>query len=371
VSDQPPTDGRKGGWLGDPKLKTVVTLGIVGVGFFGVIMAWLFIIGPTAYNEQGQPTSSPISSSITPEIPSLNGNWSIHLLNSSLPQYNASIIFNNSSGGYRISVHIGLSPYSHSFNDVGTYVYDPFLHNITLNSFVTRTNSILFMRDINQDSFVVMPLYTHYLFLFRTSSSDVSALIDKGNVLLNQSNNMQAIPYYDKVLSIDPNNTNALDDKGLALINLGNNTQAIQYYDKALAIDPNDTAALDNKGLALNNLGNYTQAIPYYDKALAIDPKDKYPLSNKGLALANLGNYTQALEYYDKALAIDPKFTSALSNKGATLDHLGSLLETSGNWTGAIKYADKALAINPNDTNASDTKTLALNGLRNTAASHH
>ena len=55
----------------------------------------------------------------------------------------------------------------------------------------------------------------------------------------------------------------------MALDNLGNYTGAIEYFDKALTIQPNDTYALDNIGMALNHRGNYTEAIEYFDKALA------------------------------------------------------------------------------------------------------
>jgi tetratricopeptide (TPR) repeat protein len=95
---------------------------------------------------------------------------------------------------------------------------------------------------------------------------------------------------------------------------LGNYTGAIEYYDKALTIQPNDSYALDNKGLALDNLGNHTGAIEYYDKALTINPKYEAALDNKAAALDDLGNHTGAIEYYDKALTINPKYEAALDN---------------------------------------------------------
>jgi tetratricopeptide (TPR) repeat protein len=48
---------------------------------------------------------------------------------------------------------------------------------------------------------------------------------------------------------------NALIEKGNALGSLGNYTEAISYYDKVLAIDPKDVNALYNKGNALYSLG--------------------------------------------------------------------------------------------------------------------
>jgi tetratricopeptide (TPR) repeat protein len=138
------------------------------------------------------------------------------------------------------------------------------------------------------------------------ASSEVSALVNKGDVLYDQGNNTQAIQYYDKALAIDPNNKDALNEKGNALSGQGNYTQAIPYYDKALAIDPNDKVILTDKADALfhrvtiYDFGNYTQAIQYYNKA------------------------TQAIQYYDDALAIDPKYKDALNGKGRALDGIGN-----------------------------------------------
>ena len=106
---------------------------------------------------------------------------------------------------------------------------------------------------------------TSPIYKTNSSSSDVSALVDKAYALYSQGNYTQAIQYYDKALAIDPNDKHALNGKGDALYSLANDTQgyenAIQYYDKALAIDPKDSYALNGKGNALSGQGNNTQAI--------------------------------------------------------------------------------------------------------------
>jgi len=72
-------------------------------------------------------------------------------------------------------------------------------------------------------------------------------------------------------LTINPKDVNAIIGKGIDLIGL----VTILYYDRALSLDPNNILALNNKGLALGRLGIYTGAIKYYDKALAIGQQDK------------------------------------------------------------------------------------------------
>jgi len=82
------------------------------------------------------------------------------------------------------------------------------------------------------------------------AATDISTLVNKGNVFLKQGNYVQAILYYDKSLAKDPNYKEALVNKGNALYHEGNNAKAIQYYNKALAIDPNNKSASHNKNVA-------------------------------------------------------------------------------------------------------------------------
>ena len=93
------------------------------------------------------------------------------------------------------------------------------------------------------------------------------------------------------------NQITLLNNKGTSLYNLGKFNESIAYFDKALSIDPNNVTTLDNKGLALLSvsINNYTQAITYFDKALSIDPKNIAVLFHKDNAIAGLGNYTQAI----------------------------------------------------------------------------
>jgi tetratricopeptide (TPR) repeat protein len=82
----------------------------------------------------------------------------------------------------------------------------------------------------------------------------VSSLMTKARDIIQSGNYTEAMNYFDKALSIDPNNVSALNGKGAALSGLKNYTGSIQYYDKALDIDPNFVKALTNRGLVLNNL---------------------------------------------------------------------------------------------------------------------
>src|SRR5215217_4191421 len=93
-----------------------------------------------------------------------------------------------------------------------------------------------------------LPLSSNAL-VQNTSLADISILNDKAKSLANLGNYTKAMQYYDKILSIDPNNTEALHGKGLSLGTSGNHTKAMQYYDKILSIDPNNIDALTGIGV--------------------------------------------------------------------------------------------------------------------------
>jgi tetratricopeptide (TPR) repeat protein len=124
--------------------------------------------------------------------------------------------------------------------------------------------------------------------LFAFAGNNSADPISKGYDLLDSGRYQEAIPYFDRALAIDPNNTDALNGKGYALYGLGRYQEAISFFDKALAIDPDYVYALNGKGNAFLGLERYQEAISFFDKALAIDPDNALVLNNKRLALDRL-----------------------------------------------------------------------------------
>ena len=120
--------------------------------------------------------------------------------------------------------------------------------------------------------------------VFAEIKTDVNDLLQKGLELNNASRYNEAIPYFDKVLEIDPNNMAALSNKGSALLQDHKYNESISYFDKVLKIDPKNVAALSNKAGAFMKLGKYKEAIRYAEEALAIDPEHQQAVKNEVLA---------------------------------------------------------------------------------------
>jgi tetratricopeptide (TPR) repeat protein len=161
-----------------------------------------------------------------------------------------------------------------------------------------------------------------------------TSLTNKGIALLNSGKVNESIAYFDRALSIDPNDVNTLTQKGLALVFLNKPNESITYFDRALSIDPNDVNTLTQKGLALTRLAQYNESITYFDRALSIDPKygvaikekasaigaaasaaNATSLTSKGIILLSLGKYNESVPYFDRALSIEPTNSFALAGK--------------------------------------------------------
>ena len=99
-------------------------------------------------------------------------------------------------------------------------------------------------------------------------SSTVESLIIKGSELFNKFKYQDAISYYDKALTITPNNVDALVGRANSLFKLNRYEESVSYYDKALDIQPVNVTVLYDKADALTYLGRYEEAIAVYDENL-------------------------------------------------------------------------------------------------------
>ncbi|CAN5600373.1 hypothetical protein BH23THE1_BH23THE1_23010 [soil metagenome] len=164
----------------------------------------------------------------------------------------------------------------------------------------------------------------HGLFLFSTASGqevsitiNTTDLINQGKYLNNIGNYTEALTYFDKVLSVDPNNTEALHGKGLTIDNFGNHTDAVEIYDEILTIDPDNMDTLASKGVVLYNTGNHAEAITNFEKVLTLNSStSNRSMFDKGVSYYGLGKYQDAIDYFKKSLDVDPNNTLTLNNLG-------------------------------------------------------
>lgn len=102
------------------------------------------------------------------------------------------------------------------------------------------------------------------------SSPSVSALMAKGQTLLNLDDAEQALACFDAALQKEPHNADALMKKGTALERLRRMQDALAAYDAALKEDDTLTMAYLAKGGICNRLERYAEALECYERALRV-----------------------------------------------------------------------------------------------------
>ena len=178
-----------------------------------------------------------------------------------------------------------------------------------------------------------------------TNSSSVSELIDNGNSLSDLEKYEEAITWFDRALTLDPENVDIINEKGIALGKLSRYEEAITWFDRALSIDPRHFYSLSYKAAALGLLGRYEESITWIDKSLEVNPNAIESLNGKVAALFALGKKQDAMEWIDRALSIDPTNQNALDWK-SKLQTLGIDQELSQfNDTQLTTYQNEELGI--------------------------
>ena len=200
----------------------------------------------------------------------------------------------------------------------------------------------------------------------------------------------QARAFFDRALSIEPDNVDALvgsgcadfwevadwtsDERGLRLLTAeaslskalalapdnalahlllssvktysNRPVQGIAEAERALALDPNLAAALTTIGLAKHFVGCPEETEGYVRQAVRLSPRDRLTfiwLAIVGASKLHVGAYEDAATWLTKSIAVNPNFAATRFLLAATFGQLDRTAE-------AIAEAQAALALNPGFT---------------------
>jgi eukaryotic-like serine/threonine-protein kinase len=146
-----------------------------------------------------------------------------------------------------------------------------------------------------------------HLFLKRASEMDpLSLLIPsvQGWVRFFERRFEDAIPYYRRVLMIDPNYHVAQWFLGESLVELGNFDEGIEALEKALKLSGRISRLLGYLGYAYGRAGRITDAQNMLDE-LSTREKDRYvPPYFSALVYCGMGEKTRAIERLDQAYSV-------------------------------------------------------------------
>lgn len=102
-------------------------------------------------------------------------------------------------------------------------------------------------------------------------------------------------------LSINPDSAYEL---GRVHIHNGDMKQAISYFRRAVTADPENFRAYTLMGYSLRHLGHLDEAIAAYDKALSVNPTYAEAIEYRGIAHLSRGNRLAAVRDYQKLVLL-------------------------------------------------------------------
>jgi tetratricopeptide (TPR) repeat protein/tRNA A-37 threonylcarbamoyl transferase component Bud32 len=153
-----------------------------------------------------------------------------------------------------------------------------------------------------------------------------------------------ALEFLDKALRLDPENVSALQEKGTVLIFKKAFEEAIEVFTQALKVEANATA-YQMLGQAYFYKEWYDLAIETYQKAIALDPNNGALYLTQGMTYLNIEKLDLARHCFQKALELDPK-------KVSPYYFMGESYFRELRFDTALEYFTKALEIDGTDRNA-------------------
>jgi tetratricopeptide (TPR) repeat protein len=153
----------------------------------------------------------------------------------------------------------------------------------------------------------------------------------------------------------DTNDAVALLNHGTELLSVGRVAEAIQFYERAATLNPEDEEAQFNLGVAFARLARiadssgrtndvpvfFNEAARHYNEALRIFPEHAEAHNNLGNLLVEQRRYNEAIPHYSAAIRVNPDYSSAI-------DNLGKCLALQGKAEEALVQFHEAVRLNTN-----------------------
>jgi cytochrome c-type biogenesis protein CcmH/NrfG len=115
--------------------------------------------------------------------------------------------------------------------------------------------------------------------------NDEALNVQMGNMLFDSGRYDEAIPYYQKALSINPNNPDVIVDLGVCFFNLKDYVAAKKQFELANKLDPNHVNALYNLGVVSVQNSDINSLIQYWNKLQEVAPQS--PQAQRAMQILN------------------------------------------------------------------------------------
>ncbi len=127
-----------------------------------------------------------------------------------------------------------------------------------------------------------------------------------GKLLVQQNLETEAIPIYEKLTEIEPDQVTTFVTLAKLYKAAGNEISAIAALESAVSLAPEDTNLLFRLGEELYRREEFEKAIEKFTSLVAANPKDEMALEILGNAYQNLDDFKNAISIYEKILTLKP-----------------------------------------------------------------
>ncbi len=148
-----------------------------------------------------------------------------------------------------------------------------------------------------------------------------------GLILLGAKLATDALIWFDRARTLQPNYWQASTHAGAVLLTLGRLEEALFAFDTAVGQGFVDPSTYYHRGIVLRALGRRDEAIASLDQALRVQPDYPEALRVGGLILSEAGRHERALQFFEAALRSKPDFYEALLDRANLLRQLERLDE--------------------------------------------
>lgn len=154
------------------------------------------------------------------------------------------------------------------------------------------------------------------------SGCNVDSLIHGKEALLNGDYN-ESITWFEKTLTLCPDNSTALNNQGIAFLRLGNCHKAADLFEKASNDKAVHQQALINLAMSLECQGQNQEAEGIYNTLIQENTSDTSALYRRGLLFYEREDWESALKDFQSGLQVNPHDIDLLRSYGVTLGSLG------------------------------------------------
>ncbi len=177
----------------------------------------------------------------------------------------------------------------------------------------------------------------------RDDPASAEALYGLGSVYLKQEKNPEARENFERATKLPASYpdtlANSWNNLGLLATREGRTIEAIPYFQEALKLNPDHLIALENLGNAYRQQKKWDDARILLERAVAVGPGDPEANYSLGMVFAQLNDNDRAYEYLQRALKFRPGYPEALNNLGVLYLRTGRRDEAVASFDECIRVA--------------------------------